>query len=98
MDSRFGILVAVARAMGNVCRHCDEPIVGTVYRVTSEADGVPLLNMVVCASCADVAKNLLLHTEEITLKHMTPAAPLSDVADRLLAYPENGGYVISSSQ
>ncbi len=57
MDSRFGILVAVAKAMSNICHHCDEPIVGTVYRVTSEADGVPLLNMVVCASCANVAKN-----------------------------------------
>ncbi len=98
MDSRFGILVAVANTMSNICRHCDEPTVGTVYRVTSEADGVPLLNMVVCASCADVAKSLLLHTEEITLEHRTPSAPLSDVADQALAYPENSDHVISSSQ
>jgi hypothetical protein len=52
--------------MNNICHHCDETIAGKVYRVMSEEDGVALLNMVVCASCAAVAKNLLLHTEEIT--------------------------------
>jgi protein-arginine kinase activator protein McsA len=52
--------------MNNICHHCDETIAGKAYRVISEEDGVELLNMVVCASCAAVAKSLLLHTEEIT--------------------------------
>jgi hypothetical protein len=52
--------------MNNICQHCDETIIGKAYRVISEEDGVALLNMVVCASCAAVAKSLLLHTEEIT--------------------------------
>jgi len=71
--------------MNNICRHCDETIAGKAYRVISEADGVALLNMVVCASCAAVAKSLLLHTEEITPEHRTPSAPVSDVSDLLLA-------------
>jgi hypothetical protein len=52
--------------MSNICDHCDETLTGNGYRVISEEDGVELLNMVVCASCAAVAKSLLLHTEEIT--------------------------------
>jgi hypothetical protein len=63
--------------MNIICRHCDEGIAGKAYRVTSEEDGVALLNMVVCASCAAAAKSLLLHTEEITPNEiMLP--PLSD--------------------
>ena len=71
--------------MNDICRHCDETITGNGYRVISEEDGVALLNMVVCASCAAVAKSLLLHTEEITPEHRTPSAPVSDVSDLLLA-------------
>ena len=70
--------------MDTICRHCDEIIVGKAYRVTSEEDGVALLNMIVCASCAAAAKSLLLHTEEITSDETIPAAPLSDVPDVLL--------------
>ncbi len=68
--------------MNDKCRHCDETITGNSYRVISEEDGVVLLNMVVCASCAAVAKSLLLHTEEITPERMTPSALGSDVADQ----------------
>ncbi len=56
-----------------MCRHRDEPIVGKLYRVTSEADGIPLLNMIVCASCAAVAKSLLLKTEEVTAELLAPS-------------------------
>ena len=70
--------------MNDICRHCDELIVGNAYRVISEEDGVALLNMVVCASCAAVAKSLLLHTEEITSEHGTPSAQVSDVSNQLL--------------
>jgi hypothetical protein len=51
--------------MNLICRHCNEPVDGRAYRVISEQDGVVLLNMFVCASCAAVAKSLALHTEEI---------------------------------
>ncbi len=69
--------------MNITCRHCDEGIAGKAYRVTSEEDGVVLLNMIVCASCAAAAKSLLLHTEEITPDETMPLAPLSDVPDLL---------------
>ena len=71
--------------MNLVCRHCDETIAGQAYRVISEEDGVALLNMVVCASCAAVAKSLLLHTEEITPEHRKRPASVSNVSDQLLA-------------
>lgn len=47
------------------CQHCGELILGEAYRVTSEEDGMPLLNMVVCSPCAIEAKKLQLHTELI---------------------------------
>lgn len=40
------------------CRHCDEMIVGTPYRVISEENGVVLLNMTVCHACHEQAKAL----------------------------------------
>jgi hypothetical protein len=82
--SRHGIFVAITKCMNIVCRHCDETIVGQPYRVISEEDGVVLLNMVVCASCAAVAKSLMLHTEEIAPEHSPPSAPVNDVFDMLL--------------
>ncbi len=67
--------------MNIICRHCDEPIVGKAYRVTSEADGAPLLNMIVCASCASVAKSLLLKTEEIEVEQRTSSMQMSSTPD-----------------
>jgi hypothetical protein len=70
--------------MNDTCRHCDETIAGKAYRVISEEDGVALLNMVVCASCAAVAKSLLLHTEEITPERRTPSMPVEPLAQKTL--------------
>lgn len=84
LESRDGIFLATGKCMNDKCRHCDETITGNGYRVISEEDGVVLLNMVVCASCAAVAKSLLLHTEEITSdEHRAPSALVSDVSDQL---------------
>ena len=47
------------------CQHCEEWIVGNAYRVTSDEDGIALLDMIVCSLCAMEAKRLRLHTEEI---------------------------------
>ena len=67
-----------------VCRHCDEPIFGHPYRVTSEEDGVILLDMIVCATCAFEAKCLQLHTEIITPEETDePALPSDQVSDGL---------------
>lgn len=55
------------------CRHCDEFITGNAYRVTSEEDGVTLLDMVVCETCAIEAKCLQLHTKEIASDHLEAA-------------------------
>jgi len=54
--------------MNRVCQHCGELIVGKAYRVTSEEDGITLLNMVVCSLCSMEAKRLRLHTEEINVR------------------------------
>jgi RNase P subunit RPR2 len=49
--------------MNLICEHCDEMIVGNAYRVTSEEDGIVLLDMIVCSLCGMEAKRLQLHTE-----------------------------------
>jgi hypothetical protein len=54
--------------MNRVCQHCGQLIVGNAYRVTSEEDGIALLNMVVCSLCSMEAKRLRLHTEEINVR------------------------------
>jgi hypothetical protein len=64
-----GIRLADNGSMILLCRHCDELITGSAYRVISEEDGVILLDMIVCETCASEAKCLQLHTEEITLEH-----------------------------
>jgi len=53
--------------MNRVCQHCGELIVGNAYRVTSEDQGIALLDMVVCSLCFMEAKRLHLHAEEINL-------------------------------
>jgi hypothetical protein len=45
-----------------VCRRCNHITKQKPYRVTSEDGGVVLLNMLVCASCARLAKSLGLPT------------------------------------
>ena len=35
--------------MKRSCQHCGELIVGSAYRVTSEAEGITLLDMIVCS-------------------------------------------------
>jgi hypothetical protein len=54
--------------MTRTCKHCGELIVGNAYRVTSEEEGMILLDMIVCSLCAMEAKRLQLHTEEINVK------------------------------
>jgi len=57
----------VMKIMNHICQHCEESIVGNAYRVTSEDQGIPLLDMVVCSLCFMEAKRLHLHAEEINL-------------------------------
>ena len=54
--------------MDHICQHCGELIVGNTYRVTSEEEGITLLDMVVCSLCFMEAKRLRLHTEEINVR------------------------------
>jgi hypothetical protein len=51
--------------MDRICQHCGEVIVGNIYRVKSEEEGITLLDMVVCSLCSMEARRLRLHTEEI---------------------------------
>ena len=43
--------------MNRVCQHCGELIVGNPYRVTSEEEGITLLDMIVCSLCFMEAKD-----------------------------------------
>jgi hypothetical protein len=45
-----------------VCRRCNHITKQNPYRVTTEDAGVVLLNMLVCSSCARLAKRLGLPT------------------------------------
>ena len=48
-----------------ICQHCDKLAEGLRYRVTSEEAGVVLLDLIVCHSCSEQAKNLGLDVKEI---------------------------------
>lgn len=49
--------------MHTICRHCDGLIVGKAYRVTSEDEGIIMLDMIVCHLCFMEARKLGLHAE-----------------------------------
>jgi hypothetical protein len=65
--------------MDRICQHCGELIIGDTYRVTSEDEGIPLLDLVVCSLCSMEAKRLRLHTEEIHVrsKQVSARSPVS---------------------
>lgn len=50
------------------CDRCAEYFIGNSYRVTSEADGTILLDMLVCYGCCLEASELGLDTESIELR------------------------------
>ena len=58
----------VKKIMNHTCQHCGELIVGNAYRVTSEEEGITLLDMIVCSLCFMEAKRFRLHAEEINLR------------------------------
>jgi len=60
--------------MDHTCQHCGELIVGNAYRVTSEEEGITLLDMIVCSLCFMEAKRLHLHAEEIDVRREQPSA------------------------
>jgi hypothetical protein len=60
--------------MKRSCQHCGELIIGSAYRVTSEDEGITLLDMIVCFLCFMAAKRLRLHAEEINVRSKTPPA------------------------
>jgi len=49
------------------CRHCNEVSDGDAYRVSSEENGVVLLDIIVCFRCAMEARGLELATRKIDL-------------------------------
>jgi hypothetical protein len=59
--------------MKRSCQHCGELIVGSAYRVTSEDEGITLLDMIVCFLCFMAAKRLRLHAEEINVRTKIPS-------------------------
>jgi RNase P subunit RPR2 len=67
--------------MDRICQHCGELIIGDAYRVTSEDQGIRLLDLVVCSLCSMEAKRLRLHTEEINLRS-NQVSPGSRVSHR----------------
>jgi hypothetical protein len=49
-----------------VCRRCNHITKRNAYRVTTEDAGVVLLNMLVCSSCARLARSLGLPAVKMT--------------------------------
>jgi len=64
----------VKNTMNHTCQHCGESIVGNAYRVTSEDEGIRLLDMIVCSLCFMEAKRLRLHAEEINVRSRQASA------------------------
>ena len=62
------------KTMDRICQHCGELIVGNAYRVTSEEEGISLLDMIVCSLCFVEAKRLHLHAEVINVKSKEASA------------------------
>ena len=62
------------KPMDRICQHCGELIVGNAYRVTSEEEGISLLDMIVCSLCFVEAKRLHLHAEVINVKSKEASA------------------------
>ena len=56
------------KRMDRICQHCGELFVGNAYRVTSEEEGISLLDMIVCSLCFIAAKRLHLHAEAINVR------------------------------
>ena len=61
--------IFIGKIMKQNCQHCGELIVGDAYWVTSEHEGIPLLDLIVCSLCSMEAKRLGLHTEEINARN-----------------------------
>ena len=64
----------VKKIMDHICQHCGELIVGNAYRVTSEDEGISLLDMIVCSLCFMEAKRLRLHAEQINVRSKRASA------------------------
>ena len=62
------------KSMDCICQHCSELIVGNAYRVTSEEEGISLLDMIVCSLCFIAAKRLHLHAEAINVRSKQASA------------------------
>jgi RNase P subunit RPR2 len=66
--------------MNFICQHCCELRVGGTYRVTSEEEGIRLLDMIVCDSCYRQAKRLGLRAEEVELHDQLDFRPFAKSA------------------
>ncbi len=62
------------KRMDPICQHCGKLISGNVYRVTSEEEGISLLDMIVCSLCFIEAKSLHLHAEVINVRSKQASA------------------------
>jgi hypothetical protein len=58
------------KSTGPVCEHCGEIYRGAAYRVTSEENGILLLDMIVCHSCSVEARRLGLDTKKQDIRHI----------------------------
>jgi hypothetical protein len=61
-------------SMDRICQHCGQLFVGNAYRVTSEEEGISLLDMIVCSLCFMEAKRLHLHAEAINVRSKQASA------------------------
>ncbi len=61
------------KSMDRICQHCGQLFVGNAYRVTSEEEGISLLDMIVCSLCFMEAKSLGLHAQKIDVGNKQPS-------------------------
>ena len=74
--------------MSFICRRCNRITEQKLYRVTSEDAGVVMLDMLVCSSCARMAKNLGLPTMKMEsatrTEEIEPESVMTDLKQRPL--------------
>ena len=72
--------------MASICQRCHRITQQELYRVTTEDAGVVMLNMLVCSSCARLAKKLGLPTVKMKsvkrAEKITRASVMTDLKQR----------------
>ena len=67
LDCMLSRKLKEGQAMAFICGHCERATNSEPFRVITKEAGIILLDMVVCAPCAEQAKNLGLKATKVKL-------------------------------